>query len=546
MEASTKGSLMISNRKIIKSTSTLSNFTLASLALLALALVGCGGDDSGTATNPTVNGTITSPPFDTTEALESGPEVSEIVPAEMDSTLVSVKQGIWADDLNKASMWSEYVELDAGVTEYYVSPTGSSSNTGANDSPWSLDYALGRQAALPGNTIVWLKDGDYVNPNSTTSEIVEFVVWLEGEAGKPIHIRPEHGAHVRIDGGLTVLTYSKHIRIWDIHMTTVGAADWRPSALPQGSNIWDWTAAQGNPARPGGGIEGGSDIKYINTTMNKLSAGAAIWKNAANSELYGSIIFDNGWTWTEPDGDLSGSGPGMYIQNSSGTPRTISDNIVAGFRTTGIQIKPDDLEISDHFTVTGNVWFAPTVNDFGRGYLSIGVNGSKDLHFNKNFIHGTQVYMPGLWGGTYVQTSEHECNNNHFYRTDTAPAFTCDYGVNEDVSDPNETANTLTKAFLRPNKYDPRRANLMVLNGERKPALSVDLGTFVNAGEKVAVLNSLDPYGEPIAIGVYNGTYFNINWPTSDWEIEPVSNALTKDLNTVGNEFWTFVIIKID
>ena len=60
-------------------------------------------------------------------------------------------------------------------------------------------------------------------------------------------------------------------------------------------------------------------------------------------------------------------------------------------------------------------------------------------------------------------------------------------------------------AIVRPNKYDPSRANVILLNWEKKPALDVDTGTLLKNGNKYRLMNPRDFFGKPILSGTYDG-----------------------------------------
>jgi len=473
--------------------------------------------------------------------------ISGIIHPQLGSSKVSQKEGIWANQPLKSSMWSEHVQLTAGVHEYYVSPAGNDGTAGTRTSPWSLDYALHRYNTLPGNSIIWLMEGDYVHPDSTSTYIATFKTNLQGKLGQPIHLRPEYGAQVRIDGGLEVQAeFCKYLRIWDIEMTTIGK-DWRPNdrfinidAALDINPFWEElrriTVANGSHFRGQMTINGGEDIKVINTIMHKLTYGIGFWKSASNSELYGALIYDNGFT--DYYGNINnkrGSGPGIYMQNTTNTTRVVSDNIVAGNHSTGMQIRTG--ENTSDFSITGNVFFAPTTGSYGRNYLHIAEYQSKNISFKNNFVHSYLVKMPYVYSNDEYQgkKADHSCSGNNFFNIDDLkPAYTC----NDDVQgNTNHIGANYSSAVIRPNKYDPRRANLMVFNGERKADISIDLSLFLENGESFAVLNSLDPVGAPLVTGTYNGSYVNIHWPSLPWTI-PGGDA------TIDKEFWAFVIVK--
>ena len=77
--------------------------------------------------------------------------------------------------------------------------------------------------------------------------------------------------------------------------------------------------------------------------------------------------------------------------------------------------------------------------------------------------------------------------------------------------------------ILRPNKYDPARANLAIFNWNRQKSVSVNVSDFLKVGEKYRLMNPRDFFGSP----VQNGTC------TSEQILVPVEG-----------EFAAFVLLK--
>src|SRR5207302_2192332 len=76
------------------------------------------------------------------------------------------------------------------AADFYVSPTGSSSGSGSQTSPWDLQTALNQPAAVkPGDTI-WLKGGRYQGV---------FNAKLTGTSAAPIKVRPVAGERAIVD-----------------------------------------------------------------------------------------------------------------------------------------------------------------------------------------------------------------------------------------------------------------------------------------------------------------------------------------------------------
>jgi hypothetical protein len=88
--------------------------------------------------------------------------------------------------------WGSPDTTDTQGTEYYLSPTGSDSNSGTLNSPWqTLTHALGQLG--PGD-ILYLREGTYYESGIKTA--------LQGTASAPITIQSYPGERAVIDGGL--------------------------------------------------------------------------------------------------------------------------------------------------------------------------------------------------------------------------------------------------------------------------------------------------------------------------------------------------------
>src|SRR5512142_489791 len=77
------------------------------------------------------------------------------------------------------------------AADFYVSPAGIPSASGALSSPWDLQTALNQPSAVhPGDTI-WLRGGTYVG---------HFTSSLNGNSSSPITVRQYAGERATIDG----------------------------------------------------------------------------------------------------------------------------------------------------------------------------------------------------------------------------------------------------------------------------------------------------------------------------------------------------------
>jgi hypothetical protein len=59
--------------------------------------------------------------------------------------------------------------------------------------------------------------------------------------------------------------------------------------------------------------------------------------------------------------------------------------------------------------------------------------------------------------------------------------------------------------FVRPNKYEPGRANIIVYNWDKKERVPVDVSKVLKAGARYEVRDAMDFFGKPVNAGTYQG-----------------------------------------
>ena len=90
------------------------------------------------------------------------------------------------------------------------------------------------------------------------------------------------------------------------------------------------------------------DLKFINMFLHDMADGIDLWTTATNAELYGSLVYHNGWDETN-----GGHGHGIYTQNKTGVKR-IQDNIF--FSQYGYNVKVwSTNQFVDNFVLEGNI-----------------------------------------------------------------------------------------------------------------------------------------------------------------------------------------------
>ncbi len=271
-------------------------------------------------------------------------------------------------------------------TGFYVTPYGSPNGDGTAAQPWDLATALAQSTAVPGDTI-WLRGGTYLGA---------FTSSLTGTATTPIIVRQYPGERATINGTMTIN----------------GAYTW----------YWGFEIANTNPntANVTGLNSSAPGSKFINLVLHDHSGvGIGVWEQAPDAEVYGCIIYYNGFTGSNPGVSY---GHGIYTQNNTGT-KLLKDNIVFdnygyGFHLYGENgavrnytvdggvafdnLSGDYLLRSGNLPVTNNVIRnGMTYNIAGGGvtfgtYYSVNLPDQQDIVVTNNYFSGARVLM-GRW-----------------------------------------------------------------------------------------------------------------------------------------------------
>jgi len=369
-----------------------------------------------------------------------------------------------------------FVPMSRGA-DWYVSPAGNAVNPGTRESPWDMASALdGRKEVRPGDT-VYLSEGTYRRrPNEL------FDVRLAGGEDKPIQVRPVQGRRVRIDGGLAVQSPSAHVWIRDLEIFVSEPVPEEP--VSAGSS-------PGDLKRPWGGLHmhGGRDCKYINLVIHQCNQGVSCWKDEIDPEIYGCIIYDNGWLGAD-----RGHGHCIYTQNDEGV-KTISNCIMTcpydGSYT--LHAYGSERAYVNNYLVTENICY-------GRGpFLIGGGRPSHGIRVFRNYLHGVDMRL----GHTAPDNEDCEVRDNVIvdgrleivrYRSPVQEGNL--------VFGKSDARPSGSRAVLLPNKYDSDRAHLVIYNWDGRRIEPVNTAGFLRDGQTVHLFDPTDPFGKPAATAV--------------------------------------------
>ncbi len=359
---------------------------------------------------------------------------------------------------------------------WFVAPDGRADNTGRQASPWDIASCLeGKHDVVAGDT-VFLLEGTYRRRPRE-----RFEIRLVGTAGNPVHIRSYPNARVRIDGGLEMHSPSAHVWIWNLEIFVSEPTPTEP--VEPGSHPESFT-------RPWGGMNmfGGRNCKYINLVIHDTRQGISCWSGEIDPEIYGCIIYGNGWLGTD-----RGHGHCIYTQNKDGV-KTISNCIMTckydGTYT--MHAYGSSRAYVDNFLATENIVY-------GKGpFLIGGGRPSNNIRVVRNYLHGVSMRIG------YNAPFNENCEILDNLIVDGS------LQINNYKSVINENNLILkkdgvrplqAKAIILPNKYDTSRAHLAIYNFEGTAKVSVPTGDFLKPTEGFSLHDPTDLHGPAIFTG---------------------------------------------
>jgi hypothetical protein len=428
------------------------------------------------------------------------------------------------------------------AAEFYAAPEGLPGGDGSYDHPWDLATALAQPAALQPGSTLWLRGGRYAGP--FTSDLV-------GDASAPIIVRALPGVRAVLDGGSA---YASTLQV-------NGAYTWYWGFEVMRSDPVRVTAVSGSspPDLSRGSSNGvnvfGHHIRLINLIVHDDGQGFGFWTPAEDSEIYGSLIYNNGWL-----GPDRGHGHAIYTQNLSGTKR-IYDNILFNQFSYGIHAYTEGGSIQG-FDIAGNLWFnngivaggedtlkdnclvgglqpaarvtlrenagwahSPIERSVRLGYSN---QANQDVILQDNyFVGATNVAQP--WQSISM-------TGNTFYSTVSGHIDTAAYPDNTYLT----ARPTGAKVILRPNLYEPGRANIAIYNWNLAASVVVDVSSVLSPGMSFELRNAQNFWSKSVLAGIYTGDPLVVPMKALP-AASPVGYPVS--LTPTGPEFNVFVLL---
>lgn len=417
----------------------------------------------------------------------------------------------------------------------FVSPDGAATAPGTREEPLDLKTALSLKGPAKPCDTVWLLGGTYAG--TFTSDI-------HGTQGAPIVVRQYPGERAILDSAPShdpALTVNgSHVWFWGFEVTNSNTQ--RTSAEPA---TWP-----GDLPRGTGVAVSGAHAKLINLAIHDLARGIEVGANATALELYGDLIYANGW-----EGPQTSSGNGIETRNR-GPRQVIAESIIFNQYSHGILALGSDTMNVDNLTLEGNTVFnngLPGRSGFARDILVGGSRPAANPVLRDNSTYGGAQ--------TYVGYG-HGCENasvtgNYFVGSSALLLEKCTATVTENILFGKYGFGTLPQLYpqntylstrpfgvvirQRPNSYEPGRAVITVYNWDRKPSVSVDLTkSGLATGDVYEIRDAENFFGTPVVSGTV-GSDKIVELRMSDLRgVSPIGRA--GSLAHTAPEFGVFVV----
>ncbi len=308
------------------------------------------------------------------------------------------------------------------MPEWIASLTGTPDGDGSLASPWDLQTALNKTAVVdPGDTL-YLRKGTYTGA---------FTAALLGEAGNSIVVRPYPGERVIWDA---YQVGEPSLADAPIYQLNGGHVTYRDFEFLNSDPVRVLSVGGSNPVgrRAPGPYFKAPGLKLINCLIHDLSEGPSFWAEANGAELYGNVVWNNGWNSTV-DGN---HGHALYCQGGT-AERVVRDNILVSSFDYKLHAYGSELASLANLTFDQNILFGRSLvgggcpisacvftNNHVFGGVTFGLNDlatdNSGLSITGNKFH--QVIVSGTTYGTpctikYFADGQITATGNSFFTT---------------------------------------------------------------------------------------------------------------------------------
>ena len=460
-----------------------------------------------------------------------------------------------------------------GARSFYAAVNGRKDAAGTLRSPMELHSLIyGLTPVGPGDT-VYIRGGIYND---------SFHFHWAGNYYSPVVIRSFPGETAVLRGNVGLRPGSCYITFMDFEITTDVKEHPQRVTQQRGSSVKDIYTCEGLTI----GLTWMHGIRVINLVIHdNIGDGMSMWTRATNSEIYGNIIYNNGW-----DGPDRGHGHGIYTQNDTGM-KIIEDNICFGnMGSCGIKLYSETGSVKNYY-LEGNIilnlnWFLigglqplsniQLINNYlgDSAWINLGYYSkpNHNLVAKGNYLQKTMVKdwqnmvfesnkIIGrfeIWPKDSTSDTGYHIDHNiyfpgselYFRKRKTSLKGLQDSGFEQKGVQLTDWPSS-PDVIVRPNKYEKGRANIIVYNWDKRDSVTVDLGNVLRAGDVFEVKDVQHYSGKPVWKGVFRNQPLHL--PMNLSEADP----LLGDVSTAHHPrymprkhsaatFGTFVVRKVN
>ena len=475
----------------------------------------------------------------------------------------------------------------SAANSYHVKTNGTANGNGSIDGPWNLQTALNHPSRVNAGDTIWIHEGVYTGV---------FISKLSGTQNAPIIVRAVPDEEVIIDGNVN--STKSYV------LSLEGQYTW----------IWGLTILNTNgnrinsPEFPIDNKDGvaflGANNKLINCIIrDNGGGGVGLWQSAINSEIYGCIIYHNGYI-----GNERGHGHGVYIQNETGT-KLVTDNIIFNSFGIGIHAYSENGQIKG-YNIDGNILFNCGLPgaDFLERHILVGgyqpadrvkisnnylynrplysskamiqlgydvsnknisltdnymVNGSfyvdkpwESMTFTNNSVMSTSSDMALIAFKSFanIQNPELDYNTYHNgkfynnYNNGTLSNYNFNGWQSFSGQDSNSSYNSKTPSstfyYFKENRYEKGKTNLVIYNWEKSENVDIDVSDLLSIDDEYELWDVQNLSRGPVKTGKYDGSFsVPMNLKTIDLPYGNIPN--TNKYYHTAPAFGVFIIKKV-
>jgi hypothetical protein len=478
--------------------------------------------------------------------------------------------------------------LPAAKRVWYVSPNGHPMGTGTAASPLDLATALSHGTQVKAGDRIWLRGGRYTGT---------FVSSLQGTAEAPIIVRAVPGERVIIDKAAANVLKQPALKVkgpwvWFWGIEVMNSSPDRRRNSPYSGKDEPWR---------GSGVDVyAANVKLINMIFH--DNGHGIWDKKDMTEVHGSLFFYNGNNKREHAmyiGNSTGTkyvtdnivfaqgGYGILCHSDSHSSSqkglhlegniTFNNGILTGDdqRTGNVQVGGVKGVSAERVLITNNyIYNDPANADNKNNGIRLGYEDmlNRDVKLLDNYVVSRTPLRLFWWEnvdfrGNTIYSNDEALElkmplginskgyrwdfNTYFSDSDVRLKFASDSGV-VSFSQWRRTTGfdahshlmadrpTGINVFVRPNRYEPGRAHIVIYNWDLRDSVAVDLSSILVRGTQFEIRDAQNYFGEPVLRGVYNGGALQL--PTRLSKVtSPIGNVERVPVHTAP-QFLVFVV----